>query len=154
MCSSDLIPGRKVGLTDEEKLSLKDLSLLTLKPVLYVVNGDEGNASPFPSPYKGEGIIPLLYKERLEPALSLLKSEVNTLYINAKLEAELAELSEEEAKQYLKELGMGVSGLDKLVKAGYELLGLITFLTAGPKESRAWTIKKETKAPQAAGVIH
>jgi len=74
--------------------------------------------------------------------------------ISAKIESELAELSEAEAKEMLKELQLTSSGLDKLIKKSYETLGLITFLTTGPTESRAWTIKKGTKAPQAAGVIH
>jgi ribosome-binding ATPase YchF (GTP1/OBG family) len=76
------------------------------------------------------------------------------IYISAKLEAELADLSPAEAKQYLHELGMEQSGLDKLIGAGYQLLNLVTFLTSGEPETRAWTVKAGTKAPDAAGVIH
>jgi len=76
------------------------------------------------------------------------------LPICAGIEAEISELSPEEKKEFLKEMGIAESGLDRLIKAGYSLLGLISYLTAGPKEVRAWTIKKGTKAPQAAGKIH
>ncbi len=127
------IPARKVSMTDDEKLLLKDLSLLTIKPVLYVFNGDE------------EGLT--------RPGL-VTTQQGQALSINAKIEAELAELSEEDAKAYMKELGMAQSGLDKLIKAGYALLDLMTFLTTGPDETRAWTVHVGTRAPQAAGVIH
>ncbi len=131
-------PTRALGFTPEERAILKDLNLLTLKPMLYVMNCDEDMIkSPFHPPLqKGE------------------RGGFDYLLINAKIEAELAELSEEDAKAYMKELGMETSGLDKLIKAGYGLLGLMTFLTTGPDETRAWTIKKGTPAPQAAGVIH
>jgi len=125
-------PARSLSLSEEEKELLKDLNLLTLKPILYVFNVDDASndiSSYIPVGAKG-------------------------LAVNAKIEAELADLSEEDAKEYMKELGMKESGLDRLIREGYDLLGLITFLTSGPKESRAWTIKKGMKAPQAAGVIH
>lgn len=120
---------RTIHLTDDELLVIKDLQLLTAKPLLYVINSDEAESE---------------VKTELSPAIS----------ISAKLEAELADLSAEEAHNYLLELGLKESGLDKLIHASYKLLNLITFFTAGPEESRAWTIKNGSKAPQAAGVIH
>ena len=125
-------PVRSLGLSQEEKDSLGDLNLLTIKPVLYVFNVDDTHADI--TPYLPQG--------------------VKGLAINAKIEAELTDLSEQEAKEYMRELGITESGLDKLIRLGYELLGLITFFTSGPKESRAWTVRQGTKAPQAAGVIH
>jgi len=114
-------------ITDEkEKLLIRDLNLLTIKPMIYVLNVDEDK----------------VYQES------------DYITISAKIESELAELPEAEAKEMLKELKLESSGLDKLIKKSYETLGLITFLTTGPTETRAWTIKKGTKAPQAAGVIH
>lgn len=109
----------------------KSLPFLTLKPVLYVRNVGERDA---------EGVE--------------FRAESNTIEINAKLEEELADFDDTERKEYLESVGIKETGLDKLVRAAYELLGLISFLTAGTKEVRAWTIKKGTSAPQAAGVIH
>lgn len=120
---------RTLELSAEDKTILKELQLLTAKPLLYVVNVDE-NGNEIPA--------------GLTPAIT----------ISAKLEAELADLSPEEAKNLQNELGLKETGLDKLIQAAYELLHLITFFTSGPEESRAWTIVKGTKAPQAAGVIH
>jgi len=119
---------RTLDLGEDDKLFLKSLQLLTAKPLLYVINTDEGKAA--------------------DVALS------PSIYISAKLEAELADLSPDEAKKYQAELGLSETGLDKLIKASYELLRLITFFTSGPEESRAWTVSKGSKAPQAAGVIH
>ncbi len=119
---------RELQFSDEEKLFIKELQLLTAKPVLYVINTDEGGDIP----------------TDITPAIG----------ISAKLEAELADLPAGEAQSMLKELGLRESGLDKLIHASYKLLNLITFFTSGPKESRAWTITAGTKAPQAAGVIH
>lgn len=121
-------PARSLEYTEEEKLLLKELHLLTAKPILYVINTDE----------------PTQRLPDISPAIT----------ISAKLEAELADLPPPEARQMLKELGLEESGLDKLIRASYKLLNLITFFTSGPKESRAWTITQGTKAPQAAGVIH
>ena len=115
-----------VTLKPEEEIYLKDLHLLTRKPMLYVLNVDEDK----------------------------IYDEADYIPISAKIEAEIAELSEDEAKVYLKDLGLTSSGLDKLITAAYKLLDLITFFTSGPMESKAWTIKNGTKAPQAAGVIH
>ncbi|MBI2019859.1 redox-regulated ATPase YchF [Candidatus Daviesbacteria bacterium] len=111
------------------------LPLLSIKPVLYVYNVSEENYGQISSD-RGKNV------------------QANELVISAKLEEELADLSEEERKQYLKELGIEQTGLERLIQTAYKLLGLISFLTAGPKEVRAWTIKKGTRAPQAAGVIH
>ncbi len=109
------------------------LPLLTTKPMLYVHNVSEEDLR-----FKNEE----------------LRIEENVVVISAKVEEELAEYSEEERKEYLKELGIEETGLERLIKKAYEVLGLISFLTAGKKEVRAWTVKKGSKAPQAAGVIH
>jgi len=135
LCLESEKPVRELEFTEDEALIVKDLHLLTMKPVLYVVNVDEATTSP---PLGA----PLLVKER------------GMIEICAKLEAEVAELSPDEAKAYLKELGIGQTGLDKLILAGYKLLDLITFLTAGEPETRAWTVKRGAKGPEAAGVIH
>jgi len=124
-------------ITDEkEKLLIRDLNLLTIKPMIYVLNVDEDKVYP------------------ASAKATAGKQETDYITISAKIESELAELPEVEAKEMLKELKLESSGLDKLIKKSYEILGLITFLTTGPTESRAWTIKKGAKAPQAAGVIH
>lgn len=124
-------PARELSFSDEEKTLIFELQLLTMKPMLYVVNTDEGSTEV--------------------PRISEYAEQIT---ISAKLEAELADLSIEEAKQYLKELGITQTGLDKLIVAGYKLLNLITYFTSGEPESRAWTVKVGTKAPDAAGVIH
>ncbi len=129
------IPANEIDLTEEELEASKDLNLLTLKPVIYVLNVEERYLSN-----KNEQ--------------NVLKGLEDAIIICAKLESELADFDKNEQEDYLKELGIEYSGLDKLIKKGYEILGLETFLTAGPKEVRAWTIRKGTKAPQAAGEIH
>jgi len=137
------LPARRVGLTEDEEVLIRDLNLLTLKPILYVANvGEDEVAASEDNTY---------VKLLREYAGS---EGAETVIISAKLEAEIAELADQEAKDFLLELGLSESGLDKLIKSSYKLLGLITFLTAGPQETRAWTIKKGTKAPQAAGKIH
>ena len=130
------LPARDFSRTEEEKPVVKQLNLLTDKPMLYVANTDE--SGPFDS---------VSYQKYFSP-------NNKPVVISAKIEAELSELPPEEAKEYMKELGINESGLDRLIRASYELLGLITFLTTGPEETRAWTIKKGSSAPQAAGVIH
>ncbi len=120
----------EMSLSDEEKNLVKPLNLLTIKPILYVLNVDENKI-----------------KEKKDLGENFLK-------ISAKIEAELAELPAEEAKIYLQELGLEESGLDKIIKACYQKLNLITFITAGPMESKAWTCEKGARAPQAAGKIH
>jgi ribosome-binding ATPase YchF (GTP1/OBG family) len=119
-------------MSNEEKELIRDLNLLTMKPVLYVLNTDENKNSEIPK----------------------IDENAEQIEISAKLEAELADLSEQDARDYLKTLGMSESGLDKLIKATYKLLNLITFLTSGEPETRAWTVEKGTKAREAAGVIH
>lgn len=123
---------KKIVSQEEEKI-ISPLHLLTMKPCLFVFNTDEHS--------------PDIDFENLLPGEKCLA-------ISAKLESELADLSEQEAKEMMQSLGLAQSGLDRLIMASYQLLGLITFFTSGPKESRAWTIKKGTKAPQAAGKIH
>lgn len=128
-------------LSDDEKFLIKELNLLTLKPILYVMNVDEEKIS------SGNG-------ESFNPPLDLPVNAFPILEISAKIESELADLSEEEAAEYMKELGITQSGLDKLITASYKILGLLTFFTSGEPETRAWTITNGAKAPQAAGVIH
>ena len=127
-------PARELEYNEDEILWMKELQLLTMKPMLYVVNTDEQQTSDF--------------------RLQTLGEHENSIMISAKLEAELADLSPAEAKQYLQELGMTETGLDKLITASYKLLNLITFLTSGEPETRAWTVRQGAKAPEAAGVIH
>lgn len=126
---------------EEEKKILKNLNLLTTKPVLYVCNVAEGDAE------KGN-------KFSVAVAEMAKNQKAQALNITAEIEAEICQLSTEEAQEYLSALGVSESGLSRLIRAGYELLDLITYFTSGPKETRAWTIKYGTKAPQAAGVIH
>ncbi|MDP2830550.1 MAG: redox-regulated ATPase YchF [bacterium] len=126
---------RELELGEEERKTVKGLGLLTVKPIIYVLNINDGSASSV----------------QVRPGQNW-DSEV--LALNARLEEEIAGLPEAEQKEYIKELGLDQSGLDKLIKASYNLLGLITFFTTGPDETRAWTIKNGAKAPQAAGVIH
>lgn len=119
----------------EERELIRPLCLLTVKPMINVLNVSEEDAA----------------KDELAVGVNL---EGKTIVLSAKIESELADLSEEEAMEYLKTLGLRDSGLNRLVKAGYDLLGLISYFTSGPKEVKAWTIKNGTLAPLAAGVIH
>ena len=135
---------RALGLTAEEAAQIEESRLLTLKPIIYVANISEGEVS-------GEYENNPGYLKLKEHAMSE-GSEI--IAVSAQIEAELAELEGEEKMSFLADLGIEESGLDKLIKSGYSLLGLISFLTAGPKEVRAWTIKRGTKAPGAAGKIH
>ncbi len=128
--------------SDEEKELLSEISLLTLKPVIYAANVAEDDYA------KEEND----YVKKIREYAAKEKSEV--MVISARIEEEIAELDPEEKQMFLEELGASESGLDKLIKASYSLLGLISYLTAGKPEVRAWTIKKGTKAPQAAGKIH
>lgn len=134
---------RLIELSDKEKTHLKDLSLLTNKPVIYVANVKENELKDAES-NKYVKIVEEIAK----------KEGTQKVVISSKIEAEISELEPEEVKLFMEELGIEESGLDKLAKASYALLGLITYLTTGEMETRAWTIKKGTKAPQAAGVIH
>lgn len=136
-------PARSVELSDEEKLLIRDLHLLTIKPVLYAANVSEaeaGNADGNP------------YVQQVREYAAKEGAEV--VPISAKVESEIAELEGEDREMFLEELGLKESGLDRLIRAAYKLLGLYTYFTAGVQEVRAWTILQGTKAPQAAAVIH
>ncbi len=148
---NDGAPARAVDLSLEEQAAAGDLHLLTVKPVLYVVNVSEQQlTTDFVIPAKAgiQNWIPDQVGNDNQ------KSRNDVIVISAKIEAELSSLSDEEQNAYLKELGMEASGLDRLIRKAYEMLGLISFLTCGVKEVRAWTIEKGTNAQQAAGVIH
>jgi hypothetical protein len=136
-------PLRSIGFSGEEKHLLRSFGLLSIKPVLYVCNISEEDL------LQGEDN---KYVKSVKEYASKEGSEV--IVVSAKIEAEISQLSKKEKKEFLSELGLEESGLDKLINASYDLLGLMSFLTAGPKEVRAWTINKGTKAPQAAGKIH
>jgi len=135
---------RSVEMSEDEKELLGDLNLLTLKPIIYVANVSEDEAA---------GVSPdnQLYF-RLKEAADAEGAEV--IAVCAGIEAEISELEPDEKKLFLSDMGIEESGLDRLIKASYSLLGYISYLTAGPKEVRAWTIVRGTKAPQAAGKIH
>lgn len=136
-------PARSVELSDEEKVLLRDLHLITMKPVLYAANVSETEAA------NADGN-PFVQKVR--EFASAEGAEV--VPISAKVESEIAELEGEDKDLFLEELGLSESGLDRLIRGAYKLLGLYTYFTAGVQEVRAWTIRKGTKAPQAAAVIH
>ena len=134
-------PLRRVGFDEEEKKLIKDLAFLTIKPVLYCANVAEADLPD-------GGAFVNQVKEWAA------KENAGAIVISGKVESELIDIPEDEQKDFLAALGLKESGLNSLIRAGYELLELITYFTAGEKEVRAWTIKKGTKAPQAAGVIH
>lgn len=121
---------REIELNEEERKTLKPLALLTIKPIIYVLNVKD---APEFMPDSWDGKV---------------------IQINAKIESEIASLPEEDQAEFMKELGLEESGLDKLIRASYELLGLITYFTTGKVETRGWTVRKGAKAPEAAGVIH
>ncbi len=123
------VPVRDLSLSDEEKDLIRELNLLTIKPKIVVMNVDEND---------------VISKH----------DNADMVFISAKIEAEIASMAKEDAEAFMAEYGLKQSGLEKLIKRGYEVLGLISFLTTGEKETRAWTIKRGTKAPQAAGIIH
>jgi GTP-binding protein YchF len=136
-------PVRAQKLNEDEKTVVRDLFLLTAKPVLYIANVDESQ----------------LGKESTDPNILAVKALADEegapmVEISGKVESELVALAPGERDEYLKSLGLEEPGLDRLVHAGYRLLGLITYLTAGEDECRAWTVRKGSTAPQAAGVIH
>lgn len=140
----EAIPARQAELSEDELELIKDLNLLTLKPTLYVANVSEDEAATA----ENDNEYVAKVKEYAQ------KENAGVVVISAKVESEIAELDEEEANEFLSDLGLDESGLNKLIKAAFKLLGLMTFLTAGEDECRAWTIKVGTKAPQAAGKIH
>jgi GTP-binding protein YchF len=134
-------PARLLDVAAEDAAIFAGLNLLTAKPVLYVCNVDEESAAT------GNA-----FSARVE---AKAKAEgAGCVVISAAIESEIAQLDPAEQKDYLATLGLEEPGLDRLIRAGYELLGLITFFTAGPKEARAWTVERGTRAPQAAGTIH
>jgi GTP-binding protein YchF len=134
-------PALGMAETDDERLALRDMHLLTDKPVLYVANVAEDDL---------EGNHPFVAQVR-EIAI---RESARMVTICGRIEAEISELEGEEKSEFLAGMGLSESGLDRLIRSGYELLGLITYFTAGVKEVRAWTIPLGAKAPQAAGVIH
>lgn len=136
-------PLRKLDFSEDELNLIKGFNLLSLKPVLYACNISEEDLL---SNTENEHVA------KVKEYASKENSEV--IVISAKIESEISQLDKEEKEEFLSELGLEESGLDKLISASYDLLGLMSFLTAGPKEVRAWTIKKGTKAPKAAGKIH
>ena len=134
-------PARKVSISEEQKPLFRSLNLLTAKPILYVANVAEhevagGNA----------------YSEQVRARAEA--EGAGFVVVSAAIEAEIATLEPDEKQAFLEELGLEESGLARLIRAGYELLDLLTFFTVGPKEARAWTVQRGAKAPQAAGVIH
>jgi GTP-binding protein YchF len=136
-------PARAADITDDERAIVKTWFFLSTKPTIYAANVDEATlADPEANAH-------------VQAVLAHAKSEnADVVAICAKLEAELVALESEERTEYLRDLGLSSSGVDKLIKAAYHMLGLMSFLTAGEKEVRAWTIPVGTKAPQAAGEIH
>jgi len=128
----------RLDAAESDLAALREFQLLTAKPFLYVFNSDVGE----------------LGDTDLRQRLSALVAPAEAVFLDAKTEADLTELSPGEAAELLAEAGLGEPGLDQLAQAGFRALGLQTFLTAGPKEARAWTIKAGATAPQAAGVIH
>jgi GTP-binding protein YchF len=138
---SDGRPARLVERKAEEEKAFRMLGLLTSKPVLYVCNVEESAAD------KGNAYSALVL-ERAE------EEGAKAVVVSAKIESEIALLPPEEQADYLAAVGLTEPGLNRVIRAGYELLGLVTFFTAGPKEARAWTVTEGAKAPQAAGVIH
>ena len=134
-------PARTVEVAEDDRKAWRMLQLLTSKPVLYVCNVEEGSA--------GTG-----NSQSARVAEMAAAQGAGVVVISARIEEELAQLDAEEAEMFLEEMGLEEPGLDRLIRAGYDLLGLQTFFTAGPKEARAWTIPRGATAPQAAGVIH
>ena len=134
-------PARSAHLDADESKLAQGLGLLTTKPVLYVCNVSEDDA--------------VSGNTMTQQVIDFASTEnIPVVIISAAIEAEIAQLDEEERNEFLSEMGLENPGLDRMIRAGYELLDLITYFTVGPKEARAWTIQKGTKAPQAAGVIH
>ena len=134
-------PARTVEVTDEDAKAWTGLQLLTSKPVLFVCNVSEEEAA--------EGNAHSAAVAKMAEAQG-----ARTVVISARIEEEVAQLPDEEAAEYLEAMGLDEPGLDRLIREGYALLGLQTYFTAGPKEARAWTIRRGMLAPQAAGVIH
>jgi GTP-binding protein YchF len=134
-------PARQAELSPEEREPYRQLGLMTQKPVLYVCNVDEGSAA--------EGNE---FSRRVEEKAK--REGARSVVISARIEEEVAQLAAAEREEFLESIGLTEPGLNRMIRAGYDLLGLITFFTAGPKETRAWTVTAGSRAPQAAGVIH
>jgi ribosome-binding ATPase len=134
-------PARAASVSRDERRLFQSLGLLSSKPVLYVCNVDEGSAD------RGNA-----YSNKVKEHAA--KESAAAVVVSAKIESEIAMLPQAEQEAYLEAIGLSEPGLSRVIRAGYELLHLVTFFTAGPKESRAWTIEQGTRAPQAAGVIH
>ena len=134
-------PARSVSVSDDDQKAWRMLQLLTSKPVLYVCNVEESSAA--------SGNAQTARVEEMAKAQG-----AGVVVISARIEEEISQLDAEEAEMFLGEMGLEEAGLDRLIRAGYDLLGLQTYFTVGPKEARAWTIHKGTLAPAAAGVIH
>ncbi len=137
-------PVRSFPLEPEQRAFVREMFFLTAKPVIYAANIHEDDIGKAPED------LPLVARLMEQAA----KEGAEVMVVSARMEEEIAQLDDEERAAFLEELGIGQSGLDQLIRACYRLLGLISFLTAGPKEVRAWTITKGTLAPQAAGKIH
>lgn len=134
-------PARLLDIGADEERTFRELNLLSSKPVLYVCNVDEANAA------EGNAFSDRVkQKAAAEGAVAIV--------ISAEIESEIAQLAPDEQVEFLETIGLEEPGLDRMIRAGYELLELVTYFTSGPKETRAWTIATGTKAPQAAGVIH
>ena len=144
-CEDNLLknnPLRRMELTNDEKILLKNFAFITLKPIIYMANVNEEDAV-------------IGYNEYTKSVSEYAEKEnASVIVMSAKIESELAELSDDDKKQFLTDLGIANSGLDKLIYATYDLLGLATFFTVGKDECRAWTFQKGMKAPQCAGIIH
>lgn len=134
------LPARSVAFLPEEKLAIRDLNLITMKPVMFIANVAEGEIKDNP------------WLDRLRLAATQEGAEV--LPVCAGIEAEISRLDDNDRRDFLKEMGLEESGLDQVVRAGYRLLKLLTFFTAGKKEVKAWTVQSGSTAPQAAGRIH
>lgn len=135
------IPARKMDVSKEDQFYFKQLNLITAKPILYVLNVEESSAAT-----GNNFTAKVLEKVNAEKAPFVI--------ISAAIESEISQLEGNDKKEFLESLSLEEAGLDKIIREGYNLLNLITFFTIGPKEARAWTISQNTKAPQAAGVIH
>jgi GTP-binding protein YchF len=134
-------PARSANLTDEGRRELRELHLLTAKPVMYIANVDEAGLT------SGNAYLTAL-KSRA------VSEHAVVVPVCAAIEAEIAQLDEAERVEFLRDLGLSEPGLNRVIRGAYELLGLLTYFTAGPKEVRAWTVRAGSTAPQAAGVIH
>ena len=134
-------PARVVPIAEEERRDMRELQLLTAKPIMYVANVDEATLT-----HDNAHLTALRERARAEGA--------TVVPVCAAIEAEIAQLEEAERAEFLKDLGLSEPGLNRVIRAGYELLGLLTYFTAGVKEVRAWTVRRGSTAPQAAGVIH